>query len=280
MKKYLCFLLILILSLTLSCKKNKEEDEPVDEFKTIDFEATHQYDIIENNLYSYMIVKGKPTSNGFSQALTFYSFIIKNNIENRDYEYFQVDYNILKNGEKTLTTYYHIFDSSDDPKGLYAQNFMPYIVVDGRISDFQTLVKYSYHEKNSEEEVKKEVTYKEEMIEFDKSKEYLDIVKDFNLLFYETENSNSVYNSYKLMLNFSTEKYSTGHFDFQVFLEIGDEIYPFYGVYNYPVMCGSFLTISDEKLEVSYKIKTIYWDIIHYDKEGNKTEILYKENLL
>ena len=277
MKKYLSFILFVLLIFSMSCTKNKSGDEnKEEEFKILEFDAKHEYDLLDNNIYSYMIVKGKPTENGFNQSLTFYSFIIKNNIVGRDYEYFQVDY--YKNDKKE--TYYHIFDAQDDYSGLYAQNFMPYIVSE-KITSFKALVKYSYHLKDTNELVNKEVTYKEDVITFDKNKDFsLDKPVGFNLLFYETDNSTDLINSYKLMLNFDDKVYIDGHFDFQVFLEIDDEVLPFYGVYNYPVVCGSFLTISDEKIDKKYNIKSIYWDIIHYTKNGNKTEVLYKENLL
>lgn len=280
MKKYLSLLLIIILLFTFSCKKEKEKgsEEPV-EFETVEFSGKHEYSLLSNNIYSYMIYKAKPSSKGLLQSLTFYSFIIKNDIENRDYEYFQVDYS-LKNATDTVTnTYYHIFDSQDDPKGLYAQNFMPYINIygDHLMDKMQALIKYSYDQ--DKVNVKKEVTYAEEVIKYNLNDEYKETLSsDFNVVFYETDNSTVENKSYKLIFNFDDKLYTTGHFDFQVFLEIDGEVLPFYGVYNYPVRNGSFITISDEKIEATYDITKVYWNINHYDEDGKLTNVLYKEN--
>ena len=184
---------------------------------------------------------------------------------------------IGKSHPDIISTYYHIFDSKDDPRGLYAQNFMPYInIYNNHLMDnLQVLIKYSYD--LEKENIKKTVTYKEEILKYDSNEEYEETIDGFDLIFYETENSTSEYKSYKLLFNFSNE-YATGHFDFQVFLEINGDVLPFYGVYNYPVREGSFITVSDEKISPEYEITKVYWKVNYYDENDTLVTKLYKEN--
>ena len=269
MKKLLLFIIISLLILGVGCKKKKEESEPTQEIEIEVINGEHINTLYNDNLLSYIIYRAKPSEVGILQSLTFYSFIIKNDITNRQNIYYQVDYKFDE-----VNSYYHIFDYKDREERQYIQNFLPYNKLNQELlNSVDVLVRYSYDKNN--ENIIKEIKYHEDIIKFSDDK-YNDLnSSDFLLMISKIDNLNS----YKLSFSFDSEKFNNGHFDVQTFLKFNDTVYPFYGLYNYGVEAMEYVTYSSEDFEDEFVPSEVYWEIHYYDNEGNLSEYFYKEEL-
>ena len=270
MKKYFILIISFILILGISCKKKEEENKTnKEDFKIIEFTGEHINSLNNDNLLSYIIYRAKPSDEGLLQSLSFYSHILKNNVTNRENVYYQVDYKFSNNVKET---YYHIFDYKDRYERQYIQNYYPYNKSNqGFIDNVSVLFQYSFDTNGNK--INKEIKYSEDIIKFiDKEN---NINNDFDLEFTKIEEL-----KYKLFFNFDCEKYNNGHFDLQTFLMFGDEVIPFYGLYNYGVEALNYQTVSSEEFDNGYKPIRIYWIINYYNQDGNKEEFYYKEDIV
>lgn len=262
MKKYLTVLLLLISIFLINCGEDikyvpKKPDE-IENFKKV--EATHQNSFIDIN--TYILIKNKPNKNSLLTSITLQMDFIRGNKTNRFYEYFQFDYSLDNN---KFYSDYHVFDNIDGQIRNYGQNFMPYYELNSPLNNFSFLIKYSYDEKDENQDNKhyeKSFTFSENIIK------YTDNLYEENS-FYKlnvTKTSDDKFYRYKLSLSNSITE---GHIDFQSFMVLDNgDIYPFIGLYNYSYVNGNYNLVSDEKLLKEINIKEVIGIVNEYNSLG------------
>ena len=260
---FICLLLLMVLLVT-GCNKNKENDE---DFTPEVLEGTHT--IAEQDLDIYLLVQGKPVNGELKYAITIYSDFKKENRTSRHYSYYQVDYYTDK-----LNQYYHFFDyATDGTERSYAQQFLPYNKLSDRLKEIVVMFEYSFM--IGEVVYEEKCTFKEEMISFDNSKEYLNEINDYNVSITKTldEDENS---RFKLSININHNR--KGHLDFTAFVKLSDgNIYPLYGLYHYNFDRGNYLSVSDTIIKGDVEIENIYYVFNEYLTDETKNNIYYME---
>lgn len=262
---FICLLFVMVLLVT-GCNKNKEYDE---DFTPDVLEGTHT--IIEKDLDIYLLVQGKPVNNELNYSITIYSDFKKENRTSRHYSYYQVDYytNDLK-----LEQYYHFFDYiTDGTERSYAQQFLPYNKLSDKLKEIIVMFEYSFM--IGEVVYEEKCTFKEEIIEFDKSQNYLNESNDYNVAI--SKNLDQDGNSrFKLSIDINHAR--EGHLDFTAFVELSDgNVYPLYGLYHYNFERGNYLSVSDTVLKGDIEIENIYYVFNEYLSDGTNNSIYYME---
>ena len=281
MKKIiLCLLLICFITVFVSCKKDKETI-PIDENNEI-IKIIANHTISEDDLNIYLLLQSKPVKENNQtfekQSITIYSDFLKENRTSRHYSYYQVDYYY---GDKSQT-YYHIFDFTNEAnKRSYAQCFLPFNVLENRISNLAVKFEYSYM--IGEEVFEKECQFLEDMIVFDEKYNYIESINGYRISIDKVINDDIYaekedYNRYKLTLEFLDETLNKdGHIDFTAFVKFNDgNVYPLYSLYHYNFNRGSYNSVRSTTINKDFIIEEIYYVIEEYYTDGTINKIYYK----
>lgn len=272
MRKYLiCILLVFTLFLG-SCKKEEEQ------FVAKEIIADHVTLVDNDEISPYVIIQSVLDENdNLIYSLYYISIFPKQfndqetnvTLTERFYDYYQVDY-ITESGK--YDNYYHQYNYIDKSERSYGQNFLPQYDFKEELKTVNVLVKYRFTKNN--EELVKEIKFKEEIIKFNidnynninNNKYYVNLVK--------TKNDNEDFNRYKLEINFDN-LITKGHFDIQTWVEIDDKIYPFVGYYHYRPNHGNIYSTTDIKMTAQKEINKMYCNICYYDENGVKSNYYF-----
>jgi len=269
MKKY--FIVLLLLLCFLAGCGGEEEYEPMKPEDREGFEKiSAEHTIVDEDVSSYIVIKNKPLKDQILSSITLYMNFEKGNRTSRYYEYYQFDY-YLEND--TFGTHYHDFDKIDGAKRNYGQNFMPYYNLKSSIDYFNFLSEYSFNMKDETDKdvlYEKELKFKEEIIKFDSSADFKNVDEKFEFVFIKTSNDNEKYNRYKLNIYPNIDDF-VGHLDIQCFIECGNDIYPYLGLYHYNISNGKYVTVSDELLDKAYTIDKLYFIINKHDNTNDSS---------
>ena len=266
MKKYLILVLSILVIFLISCKEEEpiEEDKPFETKELI--ETNHQYDVDNDEVNPYLVVKGMPADD----AKIDYSLIIflnfprkyqDNILEQRYYNYLQCDYY----AGSDVTTYYHTFDHSDDDGGHLSNaiKFVPRYNTNEVLNKISCLLKYEYALKGEKKD--KEIKFEENMLSFDETKFSENIENDnyhFDVIINKNEDED--YNRYKFNIDLDDNNV-TGHYDIQIWIKCDGEIIPFLGYYHYRAINGDISTVSDEKISIDRNVDVVYYMVRFFD---------------
>ena len=276
-------MIVFLLLGLVACKEKTEEPEPViDEDKIVTpekLECSHSYDVLNDEVNPYLVIKGLP----YDSDTIDYSIIVflnfpknfKNNVlTKRFYNYLQCDYYA---GEE-MTTYYHIFDHSDDDGGHLSNaiKFVPRYNTSKEVTKICFDLKYEYELDGVH--LDKEVKFEENILCFDNSK-FIDIIENDNYHFdiIITKKENEDYNRYKLVIDLDDN--NSGHYDIQTWLLIDGKVIPFIGYYHYRTINDDITSVSDEKINVDRNVSSVYYMVRFYDDNGSVTDIYYQQRL-
>ena len=266
MNKKIFILLLLIFMLVITgCNTNKPSDDFTPEV------LTGSHNITSEDLDIYLLVQGKPVNGELNYAITIYSDFLKENRTSRHYNYYQVDY---YTSDLNRNVYYHFFDYiTDGTERSYAQRFLPFNKLSSELKEI--IVQFDYSFMVGEVVYEKQAIFKEEMIVFDSTVNYLTEHKLYDVSIYKEldENNNS-----RFKLSISLNHAKEGHLDFTAFVKLSDgKVYPLYGLYHYNFGRGNYQSVSDTVINGDVEIENIYYVLNEYLKDGTKNTIYLME---
>lgn len=290
MKKYLIVLILLFSCLLISCKEKEndnEDDEKEIEYYTPELiNATHKFNLLDDELNHYLVIKSFPDDeNELSLDTLLYQLIIYTNfprnyndgendyvLTERYYDYFQCDYYT----SNEHFTYYKDYVGTNESSSLAnAERFMPRFQTTDRITKFDVLYKYQFVKAG--EKINKELSFSENILEFDITK-FNSYNPRYSFKLHIESKEEESYNRYRLEINLDDSKIS-GHYDIQTWIECDGMIVPFIGYYHYKTVNGNIYTGTDEKISKNRNITKIYYMVNYYDYSGNIESIYYVEEL-
>ena len=270
MKKYLIFLLLVLLFLTGCSKLKGLQYEKI--------EASHV--VYDEDVSSYFLLYGKPVlennSIGLKYSITIYSNIKTGN--SRYFNYYQVDWTTDTN---YIDQYYHIF-VEDARKRSYAQNFFPYNYIEGnRIKTIDVMFDYEY----VIDEIKTitKATYSEEIMNISKNDlddlKFVEELQNYDIKLLGEKRPEEDFNRFKLNIGF-IDLNEISHIDFQSWIVTKDqEIYPFFGIYHYQLTNVDFISVSDETVSDAISCDELYCQIKYYYSD-QMVEVFYRTKIV
>lgn len=277
MKRYLIIILML-LCFMVSCGEDTEYEPMRPEDREGFEKISADHTIIDEDVSTYLLIKNKLSKDDLLYSVTLFMDFEKGQRTSRYYEYYQFDY-YLEND--SFGTHYHDFDRIDGALRKYGQNFMPYYNLNSDIDYFNFKLKYSFLMKNDNDEdilYEKEYKFKEEIIKFDETANYVDLDNQFDIELIDSSVEGERFNRYKLNIKPKFKDEFEGHLDIQCFFKHNENYYPYLGLYHYNIKNGDYISVSDEIIDKNIIIDKLYIQINRYNINGIKDTLYYQIN--